>query len=212
MNLKTEIIFMFVFVVFTLIFIFTGFEIMFFELDNVLFEFLLKTTWIFVVVVFYLTYHKIYDEFRKGKKGLNIFKKYDSINEVNMFLTDIENIKGYKKLIKEKNGFILINEAGVFEVRFIYFRGVVEGDIKDLNWKAKNGEIKNPFILKEEKLFQYLVLTKNMLSKIKNVRLVTKTRLVFVLEKHLNKKIYTKEDIDRIYNNIRGKYYGDNED
>ena len=138
----------------------------------------------------------------KDKKG-KIYQTYREYGEGELY--SLDNIEGYKKIIQNENGFILINEAGIFEIRFIYGTGSLIGDIKDKTFKLNNKIIPNPFLLKDS--IKYLVLTKNLLVTVSGVRLVTKTRLVFVLEKYLDKKIYTKEQIDKIYNEVQ---YGNN--
>ena len=186
-----------------LVFIFSGYIVLTYDTLN-LFEYIFYVlVWaISAFLVIGAMYRVVKDS--KNKKGINPFTKYYNLNEVDMFITDIQNIEGYKKIIKNNNGFILINEAGIFEIRFLYCKGTLKGDIKDKKWFVNTREIDNPFLIKDS--LKYLVLTKNMLVNVSGIRLVTKTKLAFVLENHLNKRVMDKEQIDKIFNDIEVEY------
>lgn len=162
--------------------------------------------WFIFVFFIYITLFKTYNDIKQHKNGLNPFKKYNKVNEFELFINDIEKLPTYKKIIKGNDGFILIDEAGIFEVRFIYCNGILKGNINDEKWHNKKKEIDNPFILKGNNIIRYLVLTRNMVAQVTDIRLVTKYSLTFTLERHLNKRIFTKEQIDKEY-----ELYGGNQ-
>ena len=189
-------------IILSIILITSGIILYNYQTDNI-FE---KATYFFIWgIISFCILGSLFDVIKNIKKnGNDIYKKHEKHVENELYYLD--QMEGYKRIIQSYNGFILINEAGIFEVRFIYGIGKVTGDVKDKTLKFKNGYIENPFIVKDS--IKYLVLTRNLLIEVKGVRLVTKTKLIFVLENYLRKKIYNKEDIDRIYNEV---CYGNNQ-
>ena len=162
---------------------------------------------VLVLIIFYGIILKAFIEVGQDKKGINPFKKHTK-KEVDILYNNINNIKGYKKIKKDDNGFILINEAGIFEIRFVFDANKVKGDISDSFWFTNKAKVPNPFIINDST--KYFVLNQAMLCKITGVKIVTKSRLIFVLENHLNNKIYSEKEINMMYEEIEVKY-GHNE-
>ena len=197
----TEVVCIVIFILSILFFTFLGYLVFNYDTMNIFEYFSYILIWAILIIFVFITIYSIY---RKRKmKGNNPFQKYESVNEIDLF--NVEQLSGYKKIIKNENGLILINEAGIFEIRIIYGKGKLTGSVDEPNFKLNNTEIKNPFILKDS--IKYLVLTKNLLIQVTGIRLVTKSRLIFVLQNYLNNLKYTKEDIDLMYDEVKHGYH-----
>ena len=96
---------------------------------------------------------------------------------------------------------ILINEAGVFEFVNLNKIGTLKGDINDDYWYINDKKIKNPFILRKD-TFNYIILNSRLTFKVTGVWLTTRRLLYNTIDKRLNKRIYNKEQIDKIYNEL----------
>lgn len=172
---------------------------------NTLIEFLfllliiLNTMIIIKIEIDYIKYGEKVNPFRKIKKHSN--------NE--LIIAQLMNLDTYQKyLIIDKN-LVVINESGIFEFATFNKRGVLKGNIKDKEWIIDGRKISNPFIIKED-IFHYFIIQSPISFKVTGVWLTTKRLIYNTLEKRLNKKIYTKEKIDELYNNLKVKY-GNNE-
>ena len=118
-----------------------------------------------------------------------------------MIIAELAKLDTYQKTLVINNNLIVINEAGIFEFAKLNIEGKVNGDIKDEYWYIKNKRIKNPFILKEN-AFNYLILNTNLVFNVSGVWLTTRKLLYNTIDKRLNKRVYNKEQIDKIYNDL----------
>lgn len=162
--------------------------------------------WAILFLTITLTFLNIFNDYRLKKRGFNPFKHHDKVSEADIFVSEVLKLPTYKKVIKSNNGFILIDEAGLFEVRFVYGKGILKGNINDEAWYINTKQIINPFKLKRDDITRYLVLTGGIVYSVFGVKLVSKSSLIFALDKHLNKRVLNQEQIDKEY-----ELYGDNQ-
>ena len=143
-----------------------------------------------------------------NKNGFNPFRKIERFSYVELIAKDMEKLNTYQKIKVLNNNIIIVNEAGVFEIVDFNKKGTLNGNINEDIWYFNNNKINNPFILKTNN--SYLISNSNTYFNV-NVKLVPRSKLYLVMDKHLNKRIYNKEQIDKIYNDIEVKY-GSNKD
>lgn len=137
------------------------------------------------------------DYIRYGDK-ISPFKKIERHTYNEMIIAELSKLNTYQKTLIVGNNLIVINEAGIFEFVCLNKQGVLKGDIKDEYWLINNKKIKNPFILKQD-AFNYVILNSRLTFKVTGVWLTTRRLLYNTVDKRLNKKIYTKDDIDKLY-------------
>lgn len=157
---------------------------------------------IFIIIILYILaiFKIIINHFKyKNDKPLKKIKLYSYIE---VLANELNKINTYQKIIVLDNKLIIINFAGVFEIVYIDSKGQLKGDING-PWYLNNEKIINPFSLKEENVFSYLISNGKIKYELKGIRLVPRNKIYIVIEQHLNKKIYTEKDIDNKYNEIK---------
>lgn len=161
----------------------------------------------FSLLFFFLaTSYKIMREYNQYGKKIIPNRKVKAVSNTELLASEISEVKSYQKMLIFKNHIIVINEAGIFE--FVTYQkkvkivGNVQEDYVYINGKKQ----KNPFVIKEYPVYYYFILDHGIHIQMSGIRLVTKSALVITLEKHLNKKIYTKEQIDKMYYELEVKY------
>lgn len=145
------------------------------------------------------------DYIRYGDR-INPFKKVERHTYNEMIIAELSKLNTYQKTLIVGNNLIVINEAGIFEFVCLNKQGILKGDIKDEYWFINDKKIKNPFILKND-VFNYVILNSRLTFKVTGVWLTTRRLLYNTIDKRLNKKIYTKDNIDKLYlklsNNVK---------
>ncbi len=145
------------------------------------------------------------DYIRYGDR-INPFKKVERHTYNEMIIAELSKLNTYQKTLIAGNNLIVINEAGIFEFVCLNKQGILKGDIKDEYWFINDKKIKNPFILKND-VFNYVILNSRLTFKVTGVWLTTRRLLYNTIDKRLNKKIYTKDNIDKLYlklsNNVK---------
>lgn len=129
------------------------------------------------------------------------FKKIERHTNIDMMIAELSKLNTYQKTLVINNNLIVINEAGVFEFVRINKNGTVKGNIKDDNWYINDKQIKNPFNLREN-TFNYIILSSHLIFNVTGVWLTTRKLLYNTVDKRLSKKVYNKEQIDKIYNEL----------
>ena len=162
-----------------------GMELLFFSLI------MINTITIIKIVLDYIRY---------GDKSLP-FKKIKRYTNNDMIIAELSKLNTYQKTLVINNNLIVINEAGVFEFVRINKTGTIKGNIKDEYWYIDDKQIKNPFILKKD-VFNYVILNSHLIFKVTGVWLTTRKLLYNAIDKRLNNRIYNKEQIDKIYNEL----------
>ena len=141
---------------------------------------------------------KIMIDYDKYGDKISPFKKVERHTYNEMIIAELSKLNTYQKTLIVENNLIVINEAGVFEFVCLNKQGILKGDIKDEYWLINNKKIKNPFILKNG-AFNYIILNSRLTFKVSGVWLTTRRLLYNTVDKRLNKKIYTKDNIDKLY-------------
>ena len=137
------------------------------------------------------------------------FRKIRRYSDNELIIAEINALKTYQKTLIINNNLIVVNESGVFEFATINKNGILKGDINDLEWTINDKIVNNPFIVKDD-IYHYFILKSGIVFKVTGVWLTTRQFIYNTLEKRLNERIYTKEKIDQIYNDLKVKY-GNNE-
>ena len=144
---------------------------------------------------------KIMIDYDKNGEKVNPFRKIERHTNNEMIISELSNLDTYQKTLVVNNNLILINEAGVFEFVNLNKIGTLKGDINDDYWYINDKKIKNPFILRKD-TFNYIILNSRLTFKVTGVWLTTRRLLYNTIDKRLNKRIYNKEQIDKIYNEL----------
>ena len=144
---------------------------------------------------------KIMIHYDKYGDKINPFKKIERYSNNDMIITELSKLNTYQKTLIVGNNLIVINEAGVFEFVSLNKQGIIKGDIKDEYWFINDKKIKNPFILKKN-AFNYVILNSRLTFEVTGVWLTTRRLLYNTIDKRLNKRVYNKEKIDKIYNEL----------
>ena len=133
------------------------------------------------------------------------FKKIKRYTDNELIISEISNLKTYQKTLIINHNLILINESGIFEFATLNKSGILKGDINDLEWTINDKKINNPFIIKDN-IYHYFIIRSGIVFKVTGVWLTTRRFIYNTLEKRLNERVYTKEKIDQIYNDLKVKY------
>ena len=133
------------------------------------------------------------------------FKKIRKYTDNELIISEISNLNTYQKTLIIDNNLIVVNESGVFEFASLNKNGILKGDINDLEWTINDKKLKNPFIIKDN-IYHYFIIRSGIVFKVTGVWLTTRRFIYNTLEKRLNERVYTKEKIDQIYNDLKVKY------
>ena len=133
------------------------------------------------------------------------FKKIKRYTDNELIISEISNLKTYQKTLIINHNLIVINESGIFEFATLNKSGILKGDINDLEWTINDKKINNPFIIKDN-IYHYFIIRSGIVFKVTGVWLTTRRFIYNTLEKRLNERVYTKEKIDQIYNDLKVKY------
>lgn len=144
---------------------------------------------------------KIMIHYDKYGDKINPFKKIERYSNNDMIITELSKLNTYQKTLIVGNNLIVINEAGVFEFVSLNKQGIIKGDIKDEYWFINDKKIKNPFILKKN-AFNYVILNSKLTFEVTGIWLTTRRLLYNTIDKRLNKRVYNREKIDKIYNEL----------
>ncbi|HIS91016.1 MAG TPA: hypothetical protein IAC20_05095 [Candidatus Faecisoma merdavium] len=155
----------------------------------------------FLIIVNTLTVIKIVLNYIRYGEKMNPFKKVAKPTYNEMIISELSKLNSYQKSLIIDNNLIVINEAGIFEFVRINKSGTIKGNIKDDYWYINDKQIKNPFILRKD-TFNYVILNGHLIFNVTGVWLTTRKLLYNTVDKRLNKRVYNKEQIDKIYNDL----------
>ena len=155
----------------------------------------------FLITVNTLTVIKIVLNYIRYGEKMNPFKKVVKPTYNEMIISELSKLNSYQKSLIIDNNLIVINEAGIFEFVRINKSGTIKGNIKDDYWYINDKQIKNPFILRKD-TFNYVILNGHLIFNVTGVWLTTRKLLYNTVDKRLNKRVYNKEQIDKIYNKL----------
>ena len=161
----------------------------------------MELLFLFLIVVNTGTIIKIcLDYIRYGDRSLPL-KKAERFTNNDMIIAELAKLDTYQKTLVINNNLIVINEAGIFEFVRINKSGTIKGNINDDYWYINDKQIKNPFILRKD-TFNYVILNSHLIFNVTGVWLTTRKLLYNTVDKRLNKRVYNKEQIDKIYNDL----------
>ena len=155
----------------------------------------------FLIIVNTLTVIKIVLNYIRYGEKMNPFKKVVKPTYNDMIISELSKLNSYQKSLIIDNNLIVINEAGIFEFARINQKGKLKGNIKDDYWYLNNKKINNPFNLKDGAL-NYVIINNGLIFEVTGVWLTSRRLLYNTVDKRLNKKIYNKDEIDKIYNKL----------
>lgn len=155
----------------------------------------------FLIIVNTLTVIKIVLNYIRYGEKTNPFKKVVKPTYNEMIISELSKLNSYQKSLIIDNNLIVINEAGIFEFARINQKGKLKGNIKDDYWYLNNKKINNPFNLKDGVL-NYVIINNGLIFEVTGVWLTSRRLLYNTVDKRLNKKIYNKDEIDKIYNKL----------
>ena len=155
----------------------------------------------FLIIVNTLTVIKIVLNYIRYGEKMNPFKKVVKPTYNDMIISELSKLNSYQKSLIIDNNLIVINEAGIFEFARINQKGKLKKNIKDDYWYLNNKKINNPFNLKDGVL-NYVIINNGLIFEVTGVWLTSRRLLYNTVDKRLNKKIYDKEEIDKIYNKL----------
>lgn len=155
----------------------------------------------FLIIVNTLTVIKIVLNYIRYGEKMNPFKKVAKPTYNEMIISELSKLNSYQKSLIIDNNLIVINEAGIFEFARINQKGKLKGNIKDDYWYLNNKKINNPFNLKDGVL-NYVIINNGLIFEVTGVWLTSRRLLYNTVDKRLNKKIYNKDEIDKIYNKL----------
>ena len=155
----------------------------------------------FLIIVNTLTVIKIVLNYIRYGEKMNPFKKVAKPTYNEMIISELSKLNSYQKSLIIDNNLIVINEAGIFEFVRINKSGTIKGNIKDDYWYINDKQIKKPFILRKD-TFNYVILNGHLIFNVTGVWLTTRKLLYNTVDKRLNKRVYNKEQIDKIYNDL----------
>lgn len=177
-----------------------------------------------IIIVLILTAIKIFIDYRKyGKKVFSSFKKTEAINIFRKSLEiSIKNLNSYYRIINiDENNFILILESGIYVINLCDYQGMITGDVKDkmltLKANTENEEkLNNPILIVKENIMDlknklsiniggYVLLKKGCLFSVLNrtdIKVIPATAFYYHFSKLVSTKIYSKEQVDSLYEKI----------
>lgn len=154
-----------------------------------------------LIIINTLTVIKIVLNYIRYGEKMNPFKKVAKPTYNDMIISELSKLNSYQKSLIIDNNLIVINEAGIFEFARINQKGKLKGNIKDDYWYLNNKKINNPFNLKDGVL-NYVIINNGLIFEVTGVWLTSRRLLYNTVDKRLNKKIYSKDEIDKIYNKL----------
>ena len=151
----------------------------------------------------------------------NIFKNIDiSKCKIDTVITILNTFKGYSKIIKHGDFIFYITEYGIYEGIIFDVYGTVIGKENDEYWNLKDNQedekIMNPLIKFNEfrkqirekagnvQIDKYIIMGGNCIFRIplKSIKILRMNTFNYILNKIDMKPKYTREQVDKIYNDL----------
>lgn len=151
----------------------------------------------------------------------NIFKNIDiSKCKIDIVITILNTFKGYSKIIKHGDFIFYITEYGMYEGIIFDVYGTVIGKENDEYWNLRDNQedekIINPLIefnefrkkIREKagnnQIDKYIIMGGNCIFRIslKSIKILRMNSFNYILNKRDMKQKYTREQIDKIYNDL----------
>lgn len=130
---------------------------------------------IFIVIMIWIIVSIIYRYKKYGITEFNIFKKREKTKFIDIVLSMLDKIEGYRKVYKPENFYadlVIIDKTGIYLLKLIKYVGMVTGNRKDK--KLKN-QVKLNEVLDIDNPFFYLDRDLTKIDNTLNVKLVLVT-------------------------------------
>lgn len=170
---------------------------------------------IFLIIV---ASYMIIKEIKNKKYSRNPFKKMKETSQIDYTTMMVNEIKGYKKIIKNDNNIVAILEKGIYFIKTLNYTDEIAGDINDdyldhnigiKKYKIKN-QIKNynnEFSKYQNKIKdninKYIVIRNDCsfnIKDLKDIKVISSKKLFYLLDKGTKK--YNSEQIDKIFDKL----------
>lgn len=179
---------------------------------------------IILLTIFWILIKIIYRYKKYGMVEFNVFKKREETKFIDIILSMLDKIEGYRKVYKPSNLYadlVIIDKTGIYLLKLIKYVGIVTGNRNNL--KLKN-QIKLKQIIDIDNPFYYLDKDISKIEKTLNIKtiLVTSNTVNVNIDKvskeecimlkdfyyyldHIFKQegIYDKEKINNIYKELQ---------
>ena len=167
-----------------------------------------------IIIALFITIKEI----KNKKYSRNIFKNTKAMTEIDYTIMEINQIKGYKKIIKDNNNIIAVLEQGIFFMRILNYTDKISGDIKDeyfdhiigIKKYKKQNEIKNydneysKYQNKiKENINKYIIIRNDCtfnIKNLKNTKVINNKNLFYTLDRETKK--YNREQINQIFDKL----------
>ena len=170
-------------------------------LDFGIFNSILSICLLIIIIIYILTILRIAIRISiKKEKYISPFKKNTTYSYIEILGNELKKIDTYQKILILDYEIIIVNKAGIFEIVYIDEKGKIKGDLNG-KWYLNNKEISNPFKLKGNNVFYYIIPNGKIFYEV-NVKLLPRAKAYITLEHHLNKSVFTNEEIEQQYLNI----------
>lgn len=176
---------------------------------------------VFIGIILGLIYRIIIDIRMRRMYQNNIFRNIDiSKCKIDTVLTMLGTFKDYSRIIKHNDFIFYITEYGIYEGIVFDVYGTVTGKEEDEYWNLKDNQedekIINPLLSFENftkeirkkignlKVEKYIIMGGNCIFRIplKSIRILRMNSFSYILNKKEIKKKYSKEQIDKVYNDL----------
>lgn len=167
-----------------------------------------------IIIALYITIKEI----KNKKYSRNIFKNTKAMTEIDYTIMEINQIKGYKKIIKKDSSIIAILEKGIFFMKVLNYTDKIVGDINDeyfdhiigIKKYKKQNEIKNydneysKYQNKiKENINKYIIIRNDCtfnIKNLKNTKVINNKNLFYTLDRETKK--YNREQINQIFDKL----------
>ncbi len=187
-----------------------------------IFEYLMIPGFLLFIGILIGLVYRIYIDIRMQRMYQNnIFKNIDiSKCKIDTVATILSNFNGYSKIIKHGDFIVYITEFGMYEGIVYDVYGTVTGKENDEYWNLKDNQedekILNPLIKFNEfrkqvrekagniQIDKYIIMGGNCIFRIqlKSIKILRMNNFNYILNKKDIKQKYTKQQIDKIYNDL----------
>lgn len=176
---------------------------------------------VFISIILGLIYRIIIDIKMRRMYQNNIFKNIDiSKCKIDTVVTMLSTFNEYSRIIKHKDFIFYITEYGIYEGIVFDVYGTVTGKEDDEYWNLKDSKedekIINPLIRFDDftnevrkkignlKIEKYIIMGGNCIFRIplKSIKILRMNSFSYILNKKEVKKKYSKEQLEKIYNDL----------
>lgn len=172
----------------------------------------------FLLLITVILIYIVIKEIKNRKYSRNPFRNIKEKTEIDYVVMVINELKIYKKTIIKNDEILLISQKGIFFLKVLNYKDRVSGNLDskyfDLELGIKKYKIRNKIINYEKEYIEYKKLIEKEIKKyivirndnnliikdLKDIKIVNLKKLYYELDKY--NIVYTKKQVDTIYNNF----------